>query len=156
MLNWWYILGFKVVKLSYKNYLCGADSRSATHIHSWTSNYITTPPCAQPDKSCPQIRTVFISDTLSLSLPVDVTVKYKTFFNLTKKSDGQTYLQPLDYELVLDPKKFVGNFGNLFNGNKLLGETHGIQSVNTAVSTADCSLTNSKMASFTTVKGGWH
>lgn len=86
---------------------------------------------------------------------MDVTVKYKTFFNLTKKSDGQTYLQPLDYELVLDPKKFVGNLGNLFNGNKLLGETHGIQSVNTAVSTADCSLTNSKMASVTTVKGGW-
>jgi hypothetical protein len=68
---------------------------------------------------------------------VDVTAKYKTFFNLTKKSDGQTYLQPLDYELVLEPKKLVAHYGNLFNGNKLLGKTHVLQSINTAVSTAD-------------------
>ena len=86
---------------------------------------------------------------------MDVTVKYKTFCNLTKKSDGQTYLQPLDYELEMEPKNLVAHFGNLFNGNKLLGETHVLQSNNTAVSTADCSLAHSKMASFTKEQGGW-
>ena len=66
----------------------------------------------------------YVSDTLTLSLAVDVTVKYKTFCNLTTKSDGQTYLQPLDYELVLEPKAASCYFSNMFNGNKLLGETH--------------------------------
>jgi hypothetical protein len=55
---------------------------------------------------------------------VNVTAKYKTFCNLTQKSDGKTYVEPYDYELVLEPKKGVIHFGNLFNGNKLLGETH--------------------------------
>jgi hypothetical protein len=63
----------------------------------------------------------------------DVVTKYKAFCNLTKKSDGQTYLQPFDYELILEPKTASFYFGNLFNGNKLLGEIHGLQFINTAV-----------------------
>jgi len=97
----------------------------------------------------------FQTHSPSLSLSADVTIKYKTFCNLTKKSDGQTYLQPLDYELVAEPKKLVANFGNLFNGNKLLGERHVLQFINIAVSIPDCSLTQPKIASFTTVERGW-
>jgi hypothetical protein len=53
---------------------------------------------------------------------VDSTVKYKTFCNLTEHSDGKTYVQPYDYDLAFDPKTGMMYFGNLFNGNKLLGE----------------------------------
>lgn len=86
------------------------------------SNRSLTCPYPQPDKSCPQLLTVFVSDTLTLSVSGDVTVKYKAFCNLTKKSDGQTYVQPLDYELEMEPKRGSSYFGNTFNGNKLLGE----------------------------------
>lgn len=64
---------------------------------------------------------------------MNVTVKYKTFFNLTEKSDGQTYLQPLGYELAMEPKKGACYFSNMFNGNKLLGEIHVLQFINIAV-----------------------
>jgi hypothetical protein len=56
------------------------------------------------------------------SVSGDLTVKYKTRCNFTKKADGKTYLTPLDYEMEFDPKLARIYFGNLFNGNKLLGE----------------------------------
>jgi hypothetical protein len=52
----------------------------------------------------------------------DAKIKYVTLFNLTKKEDGKTYLVPYDYDLSADPKKVTADFGNLFNGNKVLGE----------------------------------
>jgi uncharacterized protein YjaG (DUF416 family) len=58
---------------------------------------------------------------------------YTTFCNTTKKSDGKTYIKPYDYELKLDPKKATFSFTNLFNGNKLLGEIHGLQFIYPAV-----------------------
>lgn len=85
------------------------------------------------DKSCPHLRTIFVSEILTLSLSGDVVIKYTAFCNLTKKSDGQTYLLPFDYELMMDPKTGTFYFGNMFNGNKLLGEIHGLQFINTAV-----------------------
>jgi hypothetical protein len=48
--------------------------------------------------------------------------KYETQCNLTKKADGKTYLMPLDYEMEFEPEFVRLYFGNLFNGNKLLGE----------------------------------
>jgi hypothetical protein len=58
------------------------------------------------------------------SVSGDLKIKYKTFCNFTKKDDGKTYLQPYDYEMSFDPKSTVMHFGNLFNGNKLLGEIY--------------------------------
>jgi hypothetical protein len=98
----------------------------------YSKRSLTCPHCT-PDKSCPQLRTIFVSDTLTFSLSVDVIIKYKAFSNLTKKSDGQTYLTPFDYELMMEPRTGSFYFGNLFNGNKLLGEIHGLQFINTAV-----------------------
>lgn len=48
--------------------------------------------------------------------------KYETQCNFTKKADGKTYLMPLDYEMEFEPEFVRIYFGNLFNGNKLLGE----------------------------------
>jgi hypothetical protein len=76
---------------------------------------------------------VFLSDTIPFFLSVDVTVKYKAAFNLTKKSDGLTYLQPLTYDMSANPKGGSIHFEDLFNGNKLLGETHVLQFSYTAV-----------------------
>jgi hypothetical protein len=56
------------------------------------------------------------------SVSGDLIVKYETRCNITKKADGKTYLMPIDYELEFDPKFARIYFGNLFNGNKLLGE----------------------------------
>jgi hypothetical protein len=72
-------------------------------------------------------RTVFVSDKLSFALSADVIIRYKTAFDLTTKSDGQTYLQTLTQELRMDPKTGTVYASNLFNGNKLLGETHVLQ-----------------------------
>jgi hypothetical protein len=52
----------------------------------------------------------------------NVTATYRTQCNLTKMEDGRTYLTPQDYDLELEPKTATLYFGNLFNGNKLLGE----------------------------------
>jgi hypothetical protein len=64
---------------------------------------------------------------------VDVGIKYKAFCNLTTKSDGQVYVQPLDYELLLNPKGGSCYFSNMFNGNKLIGEIHVLHFMNPAV-----------------------
>ncbi|PNF31888.1 hypothetical protein B7P43_G07892 [Cryptotermes secundus] len=48
--------------------------------------------------------------------------KYETQCNFTKKADGKTYLMPLDYEMEFEPEFVRIYFGNLFNGNKLLGD----------------------------------
>jgi hypothetical protein len=101
--------------------------------HMLNSNRSLTCPYPEPDKSCPQLRTIFVSDTLTFPLSGDVTIKYKTFCNLTKKSDGQTYVQPLDYDLALDLKTGSSYFSNMFNENKLLGEKHVLQFSNTTV-----------------------
>jgi hypothetical protein len=84
-------------------------------------------PYPKPNMSCLLPRTVFVSGTLSFALSADVTIRYKTAFDLTKKSDGQTYLQTLTQELRMDPKTGTIYAGNLFNGNKLLGEIHVLQ-----------------------------
>ncbi|PNF31891.1 hypothetical protein B7P43_G07892 [Cryptotermes secundus] len=52
----------------------------------------------------------------------NLTAKYTTQCNLTKQGDGRTYLSPQDYDLEFDPKTASMYFGNLFNGNKLLGD----------------------------------
>jgi len=102
------------------------------------SNRPLTCPCLTPEKPCPQLRAISVSATLTLSLAENVTFKYTAFFNLTKKSDGQTYLQPLDYKFVLDLKRGSCYFGNMFNGNKLLGEIDVLQFINTAVNSVYC------------------
>jgi hypothetical protein len=55
------------------------------------------------------------------SVSEDLTVKYSTICNFTEK-DGKMYLKPHDYELNLDPRNAKLYFGNLFNGNKQIGE----------------------------------
>ncbi|XP_021924757.1 protein takeout-like [Zootermopsis nevadensis] len=52
----------------------------------------------------------------------DLKVKYVTYYNFTKHDDGNTYLQPYDYEMSFDTKVASLYFENLFNGNKLLGD----------------------------------
>jgi hypothetical protein len=42
---------------------------------------------------------------------------------MTKMGDGRMYLVPQEYELDFDPKTASIYFGNLFNGNKVLGES---------------------------------
>jgi hypothetical protein len=71
--------------------------------------------------------------SLSLSLSEDVKIKYKTVFNLITKSDGETYLKPVTHDLRMIPKTGNVYAGNLFNGNKLLGETQVLQFSNPAV-----------------------
>jgi hypothetical protein len=56
------------------------------------------------------------------SVSDDLIVKYKTQCNFTKQANGKTYLTPLSYDMDFDPKLVKIYFGNLFNGNKLLGE----------------------------------
>jgi hypothetical protein len=63
---------------------------------------------------------------VTVSVSGDLKVTYETFCNLTKKADGNSYLQPYDYEMHFDPKKLTLYFGNLFNGNKILGERYTI------------------------------
>jgi hypothetical protein len=36
--------------------------------------------------------------------------------------DGELYLEFSDYNVDFEPKNVVAKLGNLFNGNKLLGE----------------------------------
>jgi hypothetical protein len=50
-------------------------------------------------------------------------VTYRTQCNLTQKADGKLYLAPVDYDMELQPQIMTTHFGNLFNGNKLLGES---------------------------------
>jgi hypothetical protein len=49
-------------------------------------------------------------------------VKYVTTFDLTKRDDGQVYLEPKEYTVEFEPKDVKAHLGNLFNGNEVLGE----------------------------------
>ena len=47
---------------------------------------------------------------------------YNTNYTLTQLADGEQYAVPVAYDAEFDMEKMTLNFGNLFNGNKLLGE----------------------------------
>ena len=54
--------------------------------------------------------------------PDDTAVKYTTSYSLYSHDDGQQYLVLKDYLLHLVPANVTLEVGNLFNGNKVLGE----------------------------------
>jgi predicted phage-related endonuclease len=54
--------------------------------------------------------------------PVDTSVKYSTTYTVYQHDDGQQYLVLMDYQLDLVPEDIKIYMGNLFNGNKVLGE----------------------------------
>jgi hypothetical protein len=55
--------------------------------------------------------------------PPDVTaVKYTTSYTLHPHDDGQQYMVFMDYQLDLRPTGVSYEMGNMFNGNKVLGE----------------------------------
>jgi hypothetical protein len=49
-------------------------------------------------------------------------MKYTTTYTLYQHDDGQQYLVLMDYHLDFVPAKITFELGNLFNGNKVLGE----------------------------------
>jgi hypothetical protein len=48
---------------------------------------------------------------------------YSTNYTLSQLADGQQYAVPVDYNVEYDLERAVVHFQNLFNGNKLLGDT---------------------------------
>ncbi|GFG36384.1 hypothetical protein Cfor_06103 [Coptotermes formosanus] len=95
-------------------------TRATYFCPSPAADYIT--PCSRTDPNFNECALKQGREVIPKIVKVNVTAKYKTFCNLTQKSDGKTYVEPYDYELVLEPKKGVIHFGNLFNGNKLLAD----------------------------------
>ena len=49
-------------------------------------------------------------------------MKYSNTYTLYQHDDGQQYLVLMDYHLDLVPENVTMHIGNLFNGNKVLGE----------------------------------
>lgn len=47
---------------------------------------------------------------------------YSTSYALTQLRDGQLHAMPQSYDVDFDIRGLKVQFGNLFNGNKLLGE----------------------------------
>jgi hypothetical protein len=45
-----------------------------------------------------------------------------TTFDLTKRDDGQVYLELKEYKVEFEPKKIKAYLGDLFHGNTVLGE----------------------------------
>jgi hypothetical protein len=64
--------------------------------------------------------------------PVDTAAKYNTSYTLHPHDDGLKYLVLQDYHLDLVPGNITFDFGNLFNGNKVLGELASCVLQNTA------------------------
>ena len=54
--------------------------------------------------------------------PDDTVVKYSTSYTLHPHDDGQQYMVLKDYNLHLGPERLSIELGNLFHGNKVLGE----------------------------------
>jgi len=52
----------------------------------------------------------------------DTAVKYTTCYTLHLHDDGQQYMVLKDYHLHLRPARLSIELGNMFNGNKVLGE----------------------------------
>ena len=66
--------------------------------------------------------------------PDDTAVKYNTSYSLYSHDDGEQYLVLKDYQLHLVPGTIAFEMGNLFDGNKVLGELEScvLQNTNTA------------------------
>lgn len=54
--------------------------------------------------------------------PDDTAVKYTTSYTLHPHDDGQQYMVLKDYHLHLAPAIVTVELGNLYSGNKMLGE----------------------------------
>jgi hypothetical protein len=54
--------------------------------------------------------------------PDDTAITYTANFTLHPHEDGQQYLVLTDNHLHLEPSNLLYEFGNLFNGNKVLGK----------------------------------
>jgi hypothetical protein len=50
---------------------------------------------------------------------------YTTNYTLTRLEDGEIHAMPQSYDVDFDIRDLKAHFGNLFNGNKLLGELSG-------------------------------
>jgi hypothetical protein len=53
---------------------------------------------------------------------VNITVNYKTTYELEKLDDGKVYMIFRDYECDIMPQLMVTRLENMFNGNKFLGK----------------------------------
>jgi hypothetical protein len=71
-----------------------------------------------------------------VSPTVDTAAKYITSYNLHPHDDGQQYLVLKNYHLDLVPGNITLDFGNLFDGNKVLGELASCVLQNTARATS--------------------
>nr|UES72773.1 ssp1 protein [Reticulitermes aculabialis] len=52
----------------------------------------------------------------------DLYVKYVTNYELKKLDDGEVHLMPYNYTGEFEPRRVTAKLGNLFNGNKVLGD----------------------------------
>ena len=52
----------------------------------------------------------------------NLTVQYKTIYDLKKLDDGEVYMMFYHYDCDIVPQHVVCRLENLFNGNKLLGK----------------------------------
>ena len=64
-------------------------------------------------------------------------MKYSTTYTLYQHDDGQQYLVLTDYHLDLVPANVTVHLGNLFSGNKVLGELESCVFENTTTERMD-------------------
>lgn len=57
-----------------------------------------------------------------ICVPDGLRGNYSTNYTLTQSAGGEQHAVPLAYDVEYDMERMSLNFGNLFNGNKLLGE----------------------------------